>query len=357
MTDIVLSFIIPIYNAEKNIKNCINSIVRENENNYEIILINDGSTDKSKEVCDEIVSSYNNIKVMHTVNNGQGKARNLGLDIACGKYVMFVDIDDEIILSGVNNMLDIALKGDYDIVCSTYYRIENSGENLVLNDFKSGEVTAKGTLEDRDRYNKIKNKSVFGYLWNKVIKTSFITQNGVRLDNERKVFMEDFIFNLKLWLNNPRYYYTQTPSYRFDVRYNSTTRQNDEFIAEKTIKTIENFYSYMNDNNLYIDNLEIIIPMSIRILAYALIKNIPYEGLSFKKLMSRINLYANSFAYKSIVNTENASKSFKSLQSLPEKVLYKYCLFCLKHKLKGLIALLFFVFYPVFKIYLTKNVK
>lgn len=88
------SIIIPVYNVEKYLKKCLTSIVQQNFNDYELILVDDGSTDMSGKICDEFEEKYNNIIVMHISNSGVSNARNKGLEIARGEYIWFVDSDD-----------------------------------------------------------------------------------------------------------------------------------------------------------------------------------------------------------------------------------------------------------------------
>lgn len=89
-----VSVIVPVYNTEKYLPECIDSIINQSYLNLEIILINDGSTDNSSKICDEYASKDKRIIVIHKANGGQADARNAGLDIANGKYITFIDSDD-----------------------------------------------------------------------------------------------------------------------------------------------------------------------------------------------------------------------------------------------------------------------
>ena len=102
----MISVIIPIYNTEKYLKDCINSVLKQTINDYEIILINDGSTDKSKEIAEQYCHDYDNISLINQSNKGQGAARNVGVVAAKGEYVYFLDSDDTI----ENNLFEICLK-------------------------------------------------------------------------------------------------------------------------------------------------------------------------------------------------------------------------------------------------------
>ena len=97
MIKLKFSIILPIYNVEKYLPKCVESILSQTFTDYEIILVDDGSTDNSPAICDKFAKEHSNIKVIHKVNGGQSEARNLGADTANGEYIIFIDSDDFII--------------------------------------------------------------------------------------------------------------------------------------------------------------------------------------------------------------------------------------------------------------------
>ena len=111
-----ISIIVPVYQAEKYISKCIESIVNQTYKNLEIILIDDGSTDRSGEICDEYGKKDNRIVVVHNKNKGVSVARNCGLDIATGDYITFVDSDDYIDLQMYSEMMKVVEKYSCDVV-------------------------------------------------------------------------------------------------------------------------------------------------------------------------------------------------------------------------------------------------
>ena len=121
------SIIIPVYNVEKYLKKCLTSIVQQNFNDYELILVDDGSTDMSGKICDEFEEKYNNIIVMHISNSGVSNARNKGLEIARGEYIWFVDSDDYIRDNIMTFLYDTAVCNDSDIVAFGMDYVYESG--------------------------------------------------------------------------------------------------------------------------------------------------------------------------------------------------------------------------------------
>ena len=104
------SIIVPVYNVEKYLRKCIESLLRQGIGNVEILLVNDGSTDSSSEICQEYVDNYSNIKLLHQDNQGVCAARNNGIVHATGEWIVLVDADDY--------LLDNGLKAAFEAVCS-----------------------------------------------------------------------------------------------------------------------------------------------------------------------------------------------------------------------------------------------
>ncbi len=125
-----LSIIVPIYNAEKYLTKCVDSILAQTLTDFELILVNDGSTDDSPSICDEYAKKDPRIKVIHKENGGQADARNVGLDIAKGEYIGFVDSDDYIEPVMYEELYNLAISQNADITDSNYrYTYEDGSTN------------------------------------------------------------------------------------------------------------------------------------------------------------------------------------------------------------------------------------
>ena len=114
----LVTIIVPVYNVERYLRKCVNSIIAQTYENIEIILIDDGSTDESGTICDEYLVKDNRIKVIHKENEGLSKARNVGIDISHGDFITFIDSDDYFDKKFVENMLKIAAELNADLVIS-----------------------------------------------------------------------------------------------------------------------------------------------------------------------------------------------------------------------------------------------
>ena len=137
-----ISVIIPIYNVEKYLNRCIDSVLRQENVTLEIILVDDGSTDSSGIICDEYARKHTNVKCQHNDNGGPATAKNRGYDIAKGNYVAFIDSDDEIKPEMFYTMLQSGYTHHADIVCCNYIQVdedgnishtEHTGQEYVLN--------------------------------------------------------------------------------------------------------------------------------------------------------------------------------------------------------------------------------
>ena len=125
-----ISVIIPVYNVEKYLSACMESIIHQTYKNLEIILVNDGSTDSCPQICEEYAAKDNRIKVIHKKNGGLSDARNSGLEIATGEFISFVDSDDLLSLDFCQRLLDALIESDADIVECDFVKFEEETEEI-----------------------------------------------------------------------------------------------------------------------------------------------------------------------------------------------------------------------------------
>ena len=168
-----ISIIIPVYNVEKYLENCIQSILNQTFKNFELILVDDGSTDKSGEICDKYEKIDSRIKVIHKNNGGLSSARNAGLDIASGKYIGFVDSDDSIHSRMYEILYDLIKKHKVDISCCnykyTYSTCNEYNSDIESTDFiEMNNIQAINNLYDKEigvslvvAWNKLYSKHLF----------------------------------------------------------------------------------------------------------------------------------------------------------------------------------------------------
>lgn len=192
-----VSIIIPIYNAEITIEKCINSIISQSYSSIEIILVNDGSTDKSLEICNEYASNDNRIIVLNKENGGVSSARNAGVKCARGKYCCFVDSDDWIESDHIMNMVNEIEMTDCVIV--GYYR-ETEQRNIICK--LQPQIYHLKNMQDES----ICPLFVAGFIhpcWNKLFKTDIIKSNNITFNTNIHLSEDSlFLFGISNELQN-----------------------------------------------------------------------------------------------------------------------------------------------------------
>ena len=145
MSKIDLSIIVPVYNVEAYIAECLNSLVNQNYQDYEIIVVDDGSPDGSMIIADDIAKKSDKIKIMHKENGGLSSARNFGLEHASGQYIWFVDSDDRIETDCLAQLVERMKKYDLDILSfNAYHCAKNGRKRLRRKKLNSGSMIFNG---------------------------------------------------------------------------------------------------------------------------------------------------------------------------------------------------------------------
>lgn len=176
----VISVIVPVYNVETFLNQCISSIVRQEYKDLEIILVDDGSTDKSSQICDEWAEKDKRIKVIHTSNGGGGKARNIALDIARGEFIGFVDSDDYIAAGFYKHLMNL-ITNEIDIAECSY--LETEGDNAQFVDF-GNDTAMKYTVTEAMKEN-IEDRFFRQLIWNKLYRRSVI--DNIKFPEDKKI--------------------------------------------------------------------------------------------------------------------------------------------------------------------------
>ncbi len=162
-----ISIIIPVYNVEKYLRQCLFSITRQTYKYLEIILVDDGPTDSSGRICDEYAKTDRRITVIHKNNGGLSSARNAGLQVATGKYIGFVDSDDWVDLQMYEDLYQLLLRYRADVACSNIKRVRNRGKAVVP---KKGHVFIFSRDQFAKKYFKIHSNDTVHYVVNKLYK-------------------------------------------------------------------------------------------------------------------------------------------------------------------------------------------
>lgn len=203
-----VSIIIPVFNVEDYLPKMINSILSQRINEFEIILIDDGSTDLSSNICDAYSAKYKNIRVIHQYNEGASNARNKGISLAKGDYIFFLDADDEVRANYFVKMIHSFIKTKSDMICCSY----SSKINKEV--YKSRYVIEQPKKMMYGLISKKRTKKYSGYLWCKAFKRNILINNNISF-NEEVGMWEDVLFvenylchcNQITFLNDDLYFY------------------------------------------------------------------------------------------------------------------------------------------------------
>ena len=225
-----VSIIVPVYNAERTIGRCIESILNQEFQDFELLLVNDGSTDGSGALCDGYAEKDPRVRVIHKPNTGVSDTRNTALNEARGTYLQFLDSDDWITSDATSVLVRAAESTRCDLVISDFYRVV--GER----------VSQKGDIDDdslmtREEYaaHMMENPADFyyGVLWNKLYRRSIVEQHHLRMDPQIS-WCEDFMFNLEYIRYAETFRAVQVPIYYYVKTKGSLANQS--LTISKTVK-------------------------------------------------------------------------------------------------------------------------
>lgn len=227
----LVSIIVPVYNNEKYLKNCVNSLLLQTYKNIEIILINDGSTDMSGEICDEFSQNDKRVKVFHQENSGVGAARNRGLEAISGEFFCFVDSDDSV-------------KSDY-----VEYMLSNIRDNGVIIIPISQNLSNEYELKSKDALKKLIYDSgeIYGWApWGKLFRKEFL--GDIRFFTNHPVG-QDFTFVYKMILASKSVKFGLKPCYIYNTTSTtSVTNQNFSAKHDKLLLTCDEFIEFSKEN-------------------------------------------------------------------------------------------------------------
>lgn len=236
-----VSIIVPVYNAEKSIGRCIDSILNQEYTDFELLLMDDGSKDASGAICDEYAAKDVRVKVVHKANSGVSDTRNQALDLAGGTYLQFLDADDWITPNATRLLVEAAEQHHCDMVIADFYRVV--GER----------VSHKGAIEEEGILTKeafatqmMENPADFyyGVLWNKLFRREIVEKYKLRMDSAIS-WCEDFMFNLEYIRHCEVFYALQVPIYYYVKTKGSLASQG--MSISKTIKMKLMVFEYYND--------------------------------------------------------------------------------------------------------------
>lgn len=219
----LISIIVPIYNSEKTIKRCIESLLNQTYKNLEIILVNDGSTDKSKEICKFYYNKYSNIKVINKENSGVSSSRNVGINSSKGKYILFCDADDFVELDWCYSLYENIKKEECELSICGY---SSYNEKMNLEKINIYDENLYCSYIYPKEFIKLRKKSMLNSVWNKMFIADIIKLNNIKFKDialgEDTIFVLNYICKIKKIsiINKSLYNYLSCNSQSLSKKYN-----------------------------------------------------------------------------------------------------------------------------------------
>ncbi len=241
-----VSVIIPVYNAEKVIERTVNSLLSQSYSDFEIILVDDGSKDKSGRLCDELAQKDSRVKVIHQENMGAAEARNTGLKNVAGEWLMFVDSDDTLVSDAMEKLVKRMSDTKADLCIYGWTAVSASGDKTYSFDEES-------TSTDPEYVYCEITKSLYncggGYPWNKFWRVSSIKHDGKICEFDKKLW----VFEDKLWIlksidiNVKKVTYEPSCLYKYYIGDNTLSHNKDKEIKRyyHSCEAAETIYDYI----------------------------------------------------------------------------------------------------------------
>ena len=247
-----VSIIVPVYNAEKSLARCVDSILNQEFRDFELILMDDGSKDRSGEICDGYARADARVVVVHKENSGVSDTRNQAIARARGTFLQFVDSDDWLTADATKLMVRAAEETGCDMVIADFYRVV--GEMVS----RKGDIDADQVI-GREAFVGFMMENpadyYYGVLWNKLYRRSLVEAHGIRMDAKLS-WCEDFLFNLEYVRYATTFYALRTPVYYYVKTKGSLVNQKISFARTVEMKLAmfecyNDFFKHVLDEEAY----------------------------------------------------------------------------------------------------------
>ena len=314
----MISIIVPVYNVREYLETCIKSILSQTYTNFEVLLIDDGSTDGCEKICDEYALKDNRIKVFHKKNGGVSSARNLGMENMNGDFVLFIDSDDEIVANLLETVIKVANSEDTDIVIFGYKRISVSGEEN--NVYYSSYIKDKSYNVNLNLVGLVSSGILVSPI-NKFYRRTLIDRIRFREDI---AYGEDAMFNIEVFKRVKKISSINECLYIYKQRSNSLVYSTDK---SKIDSITESHFEYINlltyRGLISEDSLSKIMQSYIWNVNYHIVLIIESNNISIEKKKEFV-LYALKPRYLEILNRYSVGTFCKILQTQNFKIIYFY---------------------------------
>lgn len=245
----LLSFIVPIYNSEKYLKQCVDSLLKNKTEKIQVILVNDGSIDTSGDIADQYAQADSRVLVVHKKNGGVASARSSGIEAAQGTYLFFIDNDDWIDSEKISNLLQIIESKKVDIIFNRYMIVYEKGSSVLGNGFIDPQYIENRSTEEVLSYFKTNRINIMAP-WEYVIRKEIIVRNGLTFDSNQSG-VDDSSFSPILYCHCESFYLNTDIVYYWRQRSDSQGKSHDWHIfIPKLISTLGTLETYLKNEGV-----------------------------------------------------------------------------------------------------------
>ncbi len=349
-----ISVIVPVYNGEKTIKRCLQSILSSTYKNIEVIVVNDGSTDDTCRIVTKLQERYPNIHLENVVHGGAASAKNKGLELVSGEYFIYADADDCIQKDALRKMSILALRYQADILCGTYYRVQNKQRTKVELPVKNAYLSKNGEKVPRENLNRMKMHDAFGYTWNKLHRTAFFREAKIRFEDSSAINLEDNLFYINIMMKQPNYYVVDIPVTNYMIQPGSLTRRYDKGYVDKSIHTMQHAYCFLKEGTNQDERMELVAPLFWRLYLFSLVRNFRFEEKRGKTLKENHLRFMKNREFCEVMRSKASQKALKSIEDKRLRIGFCVCSMLIRHKLEWIYLFGIYLLNPVFNRLLVK---
>jgi glycosyltransferase involved in cell wall biosynthesis len=325
----IVSIIVPVFNAQKYLNQCIQSVINQSFTNWELILVNDGSSDNSGDICNHYSAVDARIKVIHKRNEGVGAARNDGIDTSSGIYFCFLDADDWLDSNALNEAIMASEKNQADLIQFGCKRISDNGKILTVRT----PPDIKIILDDENQGHAIQlfDADNSFAVWGKLIKKEVIEKSKLRFGNKKRG--QDIEFTIELYKHLRTISSIPNPLYNYRVLYNISNKYDQNIVRnhiDNYLNFCDLFKAHLHEKRLQIYAYKLFILWFVVVVPINISLN---KNLSLKEKKLELN--------KIFLNTQ-LSSIFNSLENKPKSL--KYFTYDLVYTRKSPLLLFLFSF-------------
>ncbi|MBS6600274.1 MAG: glycosyltransferase family 2 protein [Clostridium sp.] len=245
----MVSIIIPVYNVEEYIEECLKSILAQTYKDIELLIVDDGSTDNSLGLIREYENKFKKIRIFTQQNKGVSEARNLALNYVSGEFVLYIDPDDFLEPNMIEKMVNKAEKYNSDITICGYY-LYYSKDNANNKIFTYG-INENKTLSSLEVIDMMLNYKLQGQLWNKLFKKDLLINNNFKFEPGR--YIQDIFPVFKMVLKSSNITFIDEPLYYYRQRMSSTVNKKSKKLAEDYFHAMYSIMNYVKEENIKVN--------------------------------------------------------------------------------------------------------